>query len=841
MKKVNRLTDNFQPDHYALQLDVSTRLTRKFKGTVTITGSLKKSGAPIMLHAKDIKIKKALVNSIPAEISSGIDDEITIKPSSRISSKELVIVVEFWGKMTDAMHGIYPCYYKEGGKKKELIATQFESHHAREAFPCIDEPAAKATFDLTLKTENKVEVLGNMPVKEQLESGDLLTTCFETSPKMSPYLLAFVVGDLHSISGNTKDNVVVNIWATKAQSKASMEFALDSAVRSIEFFDKYFGIKYPLPKADHVALPDFSSGAMENWGLITYREAYLLADETTAVSTKQLISSVIGHETSHQWFGNLVTMAWWDDLWLNESFANMMQHVVVDAMFPKWHVWDQFASHETLMALRRDSLPGVQSVKTDVNHPDEISTIFDPAIVYAKGGNLLNMLRHYIGEDVFKRGLREYFKKHAYGNTTGDDLWEALSTESGKDLGEFMNIWLTQPGYPVVSVTRKNGQIEISQKHFVIGADSEEKLWPIPLFANDPKIPQILEGRSLISEQNQGSFLKLNQDSKSYYITHYDRVLVGNLLAHLDELSNIDKLQLLNEASLLSKAFTVEAAELVDLLGAYRHEKLQSVWEVMTLLLTDLKRFAEKDDILEAHLKRFACSIANPLYKELGWKAKKEEDSSTTKLRASVISLMLYGENPDAIKAALELYENARDISSLSGELRAMIMGVAVRFGDNQDKVVKNLMDYHKTTTSADLRSDIVAALTSTRDVKTAKKFLKLMTNGDIIKPQDVDTWYVYLLRNKHTRAEAWQWLKDNWAWIEKTYEGDHHYDSFVLYSASSFSDKEYLDKFEEFFSDKTDQIALKRTIEVGLIEISNRARWINANKKSVKDRLAAL
>ncbi|QQS18439.1 hypothetical protein IPL68_07715 [Candidatus Saccharibacteria bacterium] len=339
--------------------------------------------------------------------------------------------MEFEGKITDGMTGIYPCYWKDAdGNEQKLFATQFESHHAREAFPCIDEPEAKAVFELTLITQDNVELLSNTPMQSQERmayeewrikysknapiqdtSFSILQTSFKPTPKMSTYLLAFVTGNLHKKSAKTKSGVDVNVWATTVQPAESLDFALDVATRSIEYFEDYFGVPYPLPKADHVALPDFSSGAMENWGLITYRERVLLDyPGQTSQGIREYIALVVAHETSHQWFGNLVTMRWWDDLWLNESFANMMEYQAVDAMFPDWHVWNQFIASEGLAAFRRDATYGVQSVHVDVHHPDEISTLFDGSIVYAKGGRLLYMLKNYIGEAAFQKGLSEYFK-----------------------------------------------------------------------------------------------------------------------------------------------------------------------------------------------------------------------------------------------------------------------------------------------------------------------------------------------------------------------------------------------------------------------------------------------
>ncbi|HEX8390538.1 MAG TPA: M1 family metallopeptidase, partial [Candidatus Saccharimonadales bacterium] len=390
MHKVSRLYEQFQPSEYRLSLRPD-RKKRTFSGTVGIIGHFN-GGRTLTLHAKDLTIEQAHCEGNDLTFTQHED---LLEITGDITKGQRHIVVVFSGTITDQMHGLYPCYFEVDGTKQELLATQFESHHAREVFPCVDEPEAKAVFNLALETEPDVTVLSNMPARTVMPEGAITTTIFHPTPKMSPYLLAFVIGDLQKQSAKTKDGVEVNVWATKAQNPASLAFPLKTAVDMIEFFDDYFGVPYPLPKADHVALPDFSSGAMENWGLITYREVTLLVDDSSSLSMREYVATVIAHETSHQWFGNLVTMRWWDDLWLNESFATLMEHVAVDALNPGWHDWNNFASQEVLSALRRDQLAGVQAVKTTVNHPDEISVLFDPSIVYAKGARLLKMLRSY--------------------------------------------------------------------------------------------------------------------------------------------------------------------------------------------------------------------------------------------------------------------------------------------------------------------------------------------------------------------------------------------------------------------------------------------------------------
>jgi aminopeptidase N len=828
------LSKDFTPYSYDIELSIE-RLLRKWTGKVVIEGEISELSEIIRLHAKSLKIKKALINKIPADVSFGENDEIELRVP-KLTQKQVSIIVEFEGKITDSMVGIYPSYYQINGENKEIISTQCEPHHAREIFPCIDEPAAKATFDLTLETEKDVTVLGNMPIKSKKNNKHTQSTKFYTTPKMSTYLLAFIIGDLHNVSTKTKEDVEVNIWANKNHDLTKLDFALDVAKRSIEFFEDYFGAKYPLPKMDLVAIPDFSSGAMENWGLVTYREICLIVDPSNAsISQKQQVATVIAHETSHQWFGNLVTMKWWDDLWLNESFANMMEYVAVDALFPKWQIWNEFASHESLMAKRRDSLPGVQPVKVEVQHPDEINTLFDPAIVYAKGGNLLYMLKNYLGEETFIKGLGEYFRSHAYSNTSGDDLWKALGKASGKDVGSFMKLWLEQSGFPVVSVSKDNKALTISQQHFQIGGKTDKRTWDIPLFADG--LPEILDTVSLETKYTE-KLAKLNSNDKGYFITKYDTELENRILESLDRLSPIDRLQILSDANLLARANQKSTADLINLLEALQNETSQPVWDIMATIIADLRRLVEDDKQSEELLKKFIEKLTSSLYRKLGWNAKSDEGENIKKLRSIIIGLQLYAESPQATAEALKLYDQAKDIADLDGELRASIIATVIKHHKKSRLIVESLLDYYKKTSSVDVQIDISIGLTATKDQEVGRLLINKLTDKSYIKPQDVPRWYAYLVRNKSQRSQSWQWLVENWSWVSENYQNDHHYDSFAYYSANSFITDSDLKNFEDFFKPKIKEIALKRTIEIGIDEIKSRIDWLHKNQKDVIKRL---
>jgi aminopeptidase N len=841
MQTVSRLIDRFIPEHYKLNLDLR-RAERTFSGIVTINGSTPMGVNTMMVHAKDLTIESVTLDGKEASFSSGVDDELMITHPDLQTGRHIVVIA-FHGAITDAMHGLYPCYYEHDGTKQELLATQFESHHAREVFPCIDEPAAKATFDVSLTTEQGVTVLGNMPILHQKVEDDVLVTSFGTSPRMSTYLLAWVVGALHKKTALTKRGIEVNVWATRAQASENLTFALDVATRTIDFFEEYFDTPYPLPKSDHVALPDFTSGAMENWGLVTYREIALLASSETSISRCHYIATVITHELSHQWFGNLVTMKWWNDLWLNESFATLMEYIAVDALYPDWDMWLDFATRESIMALRRDSIDGVQAVQVDVHHPDEIGTLFDGAIVYAKGARLLRMLQRYIGQDAFQAGLKAYFTAHAYGNTNADDLWRALSLSSSKDITTFMNTWIAQSGYPVVHVFKEAGQqLMLTQEQFFIGShEVSRQLWPIPLNASSSKFPELLDSSKVVFSDDSATPVRLNVGDTAHFITHYETSLLKKVVDDMraGNLTPLDRIQLLDEQTLLSQSGVVSSATLVPLLDAYRDETAESVWSIISMTLSGLKKFVETDEVAEKKLRKLSVSLARRQYERLGWVAEADEPETDTKLRATVIGMVLYGHDEGATKTAVDIYHSTR-LEKLDPELRGLIISAAVRYSDD-DTIVDTLLKRYQDTSSAELQQDIAAGLASSKDEKVLARLLGLIMDSSVVRSQDVTRWFVWIMRNRDGRLLAWQWLRGNWPWIEKTFGSDKSYDDYPRYSASMLVTRQQLDEYREFFLPMQNVLALERAVTIGVREIEGRVGLIERDGEAVCEALRHL
>lgn len=849
MKVVKRLVEQFKPDQYdlaiALNLDSNT-----FTGTVSITGT--KTGRPskrITFHQHDLKIIDAQIlrhdkkgpQPIPVSrinLHKGLD-EVRLHADSILYPGHYVVTIHFKGEIQNNMHGIYRSTYKIDGKNLSVISTQFESHHAREAFPCIDEPEAKAVFNLTLTSPADEAVLSNMPVKSQSTKNKSLTTIFEASPIMSSYLLAFVCGDLQYKEAKTTGNVLVRVWATKAHDPKSLDYPLEVITKGIEFFNDYYGIPYPLPKCDNVAIPDFSSAAMENWGLITYREVVLLVDPATASHSNRETAAIVSlHELSHQWFGNLVTMKWWDDLWLNESFANVMEYVATDALYPEWKIWDSFASSEGLSALRRDALDGVQAVTTSVNHPDEISSLFDPSIVYAKGGRLLNMLMNYLGEGYFRKALTQYFTHHAYANTVGDDLWESLSNVSRQDIKAFMHPWLSQPGFPVVSVTQKDNRVAISQKHFSLNPakSDESRLWPVPLLTDDTNVPRLLEEKNLEVNGSFRDYVRINHGAVGHYIVHYTepehRTAIAQLIS-TKSMSDVERLMTLSDASLLARGGVQPFAVTLKLLEEYMTEDSEPVWDVISIIIADLRRFIDWIPAGEAQVKYLIRKLIEAQYERLGWIEQPGEKVQDIKLRATILGLGVYSEHPDVVKHALELFDDfKRDNTAVPSELRGIILGAAVR--NKVTAAFRYLLELEEKTDNVNLKQDLLGALTLTKDTSDIDVLLDRLKDSKKVRLHDVDHWLVYLMQSRFAQEQAWNWLRSNWQWIEKTFSGDKSYDYFPRYAASAFNTRKRLEEYITFFEPYKQHPALSRNILIGIEELSSRVDWLERDCQSV-------
>ena len=820
MGKIRRLLDYFAPQHYQLQLNIEPEHSR-FSGQVTVTGET--VGKQARLHSKDLDILS-------------VKTERNDSPDWRLSEDELIIddtaneiTVQFQGRLSDtAMNGLYLCKYRQDGHTCRLFATQFESHYARKCFPCVDEPSAKATFDLsiTVNSPDVQTVLSNMP-GEQVNH----TWRFQTTPKMSTYLLAFVGGNFVSKSDRTKRGVKVNVYATPAQPTGLLDYALDTAVKSVEFYEDYFGIDYPLPKLDNVALPDFSAGAMENWGLITYRESAMLADNNSAVDTRESVAITITHEIAHQWFGNLVTMAWWDDLWLNESFASLMEHIVTDRLHPEYHVMDDFQASDVFYALTRDSLAGVQAVRQTVGSPDEIATLFDGAIVYIKGERLMKMLRRLIGEEQFRRALRHYFTKHKYGNTVADDLWQAMSEVSKLDIAQLMKSWLTEPGYPIITADLIESK-RLRLKQAPLYADSPVETRPVPLFCNLPDVPKLMTESEIVLDAPTDQTIQLNVGGDGHYLTEYDDQLFTGLRRRFSNLGTIDKIELLQESFFLSQLGRRDISQQLDLLSEAGHETNQAMIGKVAGLTAGLDRLVDLDSDEQAALRQFVSGLFKGQFTRIF--QGHTDDINDTKARPIILSRLVYARDEQAIAYCDDLYrQHTADVSQIDSNLRSIVLSAEVRLA--RPGVFDQLWELYLSVQDVELRLDICSALTATTDLSQADKLLTGSTVTTLIRPQDNYYFISGLMVNRYTRSTAWCWIRHNWSWIEEVFGGDMNYDSYVQVAGHHLSTDDQLVEYDNFFRG-IDAPALSRTIKLGHNDIVRRLHWIKRNQPILTD-----
>jgi aminopeptidase N len=844
-KKVKRLYRQFQPSHYDLHLQLDPeQLT--FSGTVTIKGAkVDRPSERLTFHQSDLKITGAEITRHDKRGDRSIAvkrinrhetfQEVRLHADSPLYPGEYTVTMHFKGTITRPMNGIYPCFFEHDGKQKKLIATQFESHHAREAFPCIDEPEAKATFDLTLTTPKVKAIVANTPVKHQFKEKDLVTTSFETTPRMSTYLLAFVFGEMDYKESKTKDGVAVRTYATP-DNIAYTDFALECAVKTLEFYNDYFDIPYPLPKCDFLALPDFAAGAMENWGCITFREQALLVDPAnTSLPLKQYVVMVVAHELTHQWFGNLVTMRWWNDLWLNESFATWMSYLATDELFPEWQFWMQFLVDEQQAAFRPDALDNTHPIEVQINHPDEIRTIFD-AISYEKGASILQMLHDYLGAGMFRDGLRLYLKEHAYGNTDTTDLWAALEAISQKSVTSFMGSWTGQPGFPILRVAVEDKELNLHQERFYLNPSSKkdkEATWPIPLNTNEALSLASLNKKSatlrLPADHHQ---LVLNEHHAGFYRVIYNSSHLQKLgeAVRAGRLSPLDRLGILSDVFEAAKADYLGSADALKLLESYGNEDNALVWDIISMNLSSVRGVMDDEDLREA-MKPYVRKLIAKQLERLGWDERPDDTHFDKLLRPTILALASVAEEADVVAEARRRFEQASKPEDIVPDLRGVVYGTVAREGGEAE--FDKLLEMHNTTSSSEERVTLSAALTAFKQPGLIKRALALIPS-DTVRLQDAGYWIAYSFMNRHAKQQTWEWMQSHWAWLDKNLGKDLSFSRMPIYVARAFSDIDFLPKFNAFF-DKHNTPALDRSIKQGVEIIEWQSAWKARDLKEIK------
>lgn len=823
---MEQLIKYFEPEKYILNLKID-KSKKTIGGMVTVIG--KALTETVKFHAVDLEITGVEIDGNKGEYKA--DGEIL--EVKNVPTGVAEITIYYSGALNENMQGAYLSTYEHEGKTETIVVTQFESHYAREAFPCIDEPAAKAVFELTVTTSDEDMIISNMPELKfssgprpagslpraagansraaalrdapiQASVSGLKSVRFQPTPRMSTYLLAWVVGKFHGKTVKNAHGTEITTYCSLAQDVDTVDFANEVAAKSLEFYDDNFGVPYPLKKLDQVALPDFEAGAMENWGLVTYRESMLLAGKTATMGTKKSVALTVAHELSHQWFGDLVTMKWWDDLWLNESFASIMEYYAVDAAYPEFKIFEGFFTSDCFAALVRDAYSDVQSVHQEVHNPEEIATLFDGAIVYSKGARLMLMLIRLMGWDKFCAGCRDYFEKYKYTNTVGDDLWAALEPHAEFDPSKLMHAFIDQPGYPVI----RGLDNQYEQKRFLMDNEKmPDSNWPLP---------------------------EITEDMSGHYVLNLTDEEFAQRLDDFDTLALEEKLRLLIDRSLLARTNLVKSADLFPLIVKFKNENSAAVWEIMAMIMGQLKVFFEPESEEEKEYKRFVGELIADKLAEMGLKTRKNDDENTIRLRAILLALDYFAETKANVLELAKMYND--DYTKLDPEIRDAVLNAKI---DEEPGILEKYLKAYKNEADPEIKADLRAAMSLSRDEKNIQTMVSLLGENDVIKLQDQIFLFVRLFRNNKARELSWQWLTKNWSWLVKTM-GDKSLDAYPRYTANIIRTNKEFKAWLNFFEPMRDDPALRRAIEIGEKEIVARLKLIAEDfleiKKALKD-----
>ena len=850
MNSVKRLYSQFRPRNYQIEINPNIE-SKSFIGKVKITGlKVGPTNSRITFHQIGLKVTSAKVtnHTKTGEIDLVIKrinyhqkfDELRFHFDSKIRSGEYTIELEFKGQITDDLSGMYISQFKDGTKTKKMITTQFESHAARAVFPCIDEPEAKATFDMTIIHPNDVVTISNTPIKTKTELSKAETsTTFTTTPIMSTYLLAFIVGDLKFKQSKTNNGTIVRCYATP-DNIDYLEFSLEVAVKSIEFYNKYFDIPYPLEKCDLIAIPDFAAGAMENWGCLTFREQAMLVDpKRSSLMNKQYVSTVIAHEVAHQWFGNLVTMKWWSDLWLNEGFATWMEYFAIDHLYPEWHLWEQFAVDVQQPAFSLDSLENTHPIEVKIKHPDEIRTIFD-SISYEKGASVINMLHGFVGADNFKNGLHNYLNTNSYKNTVTNDLWDAIEKVSNKRVKEFMSTWTTQSGYPIVSLDRSDKNIRLNQNRFGYLPNDELKdyLWPVVLLSNNQDIPEILDKKQ-IKLRSDSDQIKLNINQTGFYRVIYDSQSLVQLGALVEnkKLEGVDRLGLLSDLVESSKAGLSDIKNILSFIEFYKDENSYVVWDIIAQAIGSIRSIICDED-LRGDIKPYLVDLISSELVRLGTKPKIDEDHFDTLLRPTILGIAASCNNDEVVdfcKKQFKLMSSETSSNKVNPDFKGFILQTIARTGSSKE--YKQMIELHKNTNLSEEKMILISALTSFKQPELIENNLKLIKSSTV-RSQDISYWVAYSFGNRFAKDKTWEWLQSNWSWLEKNLGSDSSFFRMPIYAARAYSDMDFMKKYVSFFKPLITP-SFKRSYKQGLEIINIQSSWRMKSQDSLKKYLA--
>uniref|UniRef100_A0A8C5B8G9 Aminopeptidase n=1 Tax=Gadus morhua TaxID=8049 RepID=A0A8C5B8G9_GADMO len=873
-----RLPQTVVPLHYNLTVHPDMN-TLRFTGVVHIELEVLENTTTIVLHSSELLISKVTLlvpggPPTPLRFLEHPASEQLALLSDRVLNQggTYDVLLEFSANLSDNYQGFYKSSYRaSSGEIRYVASTQFEATSARAAFPCFDEPAFKANFTIQIVRETRHIAISNMPKINTVElAGGLLKDYFDTSVRMSTYLVAFIVSDFLSVSKTTQHGVKISVYASPEKIDQT-SFALDAAVKLLDFYDDFFDIPYPLPKQDLVAIPDFQAGAMENWGLTTYREAGLLFQPKSSASDKLGITMVIAHELAHQWFGNLVTMEWWNDLWLNEGFAKFMEFVSVDITYPELQV-DDFFLGKCFNAMEVDSLTSSHPVSTPVETPSQIWEMFDD-VSYSKGACILNMLRDFLTREAFNEGIIRYLRRYSYQNTVNSHLWQSLSnvcksdqfevggvqqkafcsegklrpegfkwyTDDELDVGTIMDTWTLQEGFPLVTVEVKGREVRLHQERYLKTdgpALSDGFLWKIPLTyktSHSNTIQRFLlkNKTDVLYLEEEVDWVKFNVDMSGYYMVHYQGQGWSGLTRLLQ--TNHTALSSSDRASLINNVFQLVSVGKVPLdtaleLSLYLSREMETLAVTQGLSeLVPIYKLMEKRDMktLENQMKGYIVELLQTLIDQQTW-----SDSGSVSERVLRSYLLLFAcvrNHAPCVEKASRLFHSWKALDgnmSLPSDISLCVFAIGARTPEGWDF----LYEMYGRSPDTSVKSRIKTALSISPLTDKLHILLEESFRGEVLKTQDLPHVVIAVSKNPHGYKLAWDFLRANWpALIKKFGEGSSSIARMVTGVTDQYSTPHMLKEVQEFFGSLTKEMGSElRCIQQTYETIELNIRWVD-------------
>ncbi len=779
-----RLPRHVVPIRYDLRLEPDLT-SATFTGEETVTLTVKEATAEILLNAAELHVQEARVED---DAGTALAASVTLDESaercrlafpSTVAPGNWRLRLKFSGTLNDKLRGFYRSTYKGAdGTVRVLAATQFEATDARRAFPCWDEPDFKAVFAASLAVDPSLTAVSNTAVhSEGFENGKKVVRFADSIP-MSTYLVALIVGELEATAPTRVGEAPLRVWCVRGKRHLA-GYAQEIATFSLKFFEEYYGRPYPGDKLDLLAIPDFAAGAMENLGAITFRETALLVDPRAATHAElERVADVVAHENAHMWFGDLVTMAWWNGLWLNEAFATFLEMVAVDAWKPEWRRWETFGVSRSA-ALAVDGLHSTRPVEYPVAAPHDADAMFD-VLTYEKGASVLRMLEQHLGPEVFRAGVRDYLHTHAYRNTETGDLWAALGRASGQPIPEVMDGWVFRPGYPLLTVRRDGPDLVLGQRRFTylpVGAKAEEgpSLWRVPVqvrvrAGGQDETRRLLLDRTEARLEVPADFesVLVNEGGHGFYRVRYEADLLEPLLRRLpDGLAAVERFNLLNDAWAAALSGLMPLTEFLGLTARFRAERDKNVWSVLTGAFQYLNRLVEEKE--RPGLEGLVRDRAGPAVTELGWQARPGESELTRQLRGDLLRAAgTLGNDPAVQGQAVEVHAAfLRDPAAVDANVAAAAVAVLAHAGDAAR--YDEFLGRYRTAKTPQEEQRYLHALAAFRPAPLVERTLTMTLSGEA-RTQDAPFLLRSLLQSVHGRGLAWEFLRANWEPITRTF-----------------------------------------------------------------------